>query len=240
MANTLHHWKTGAPYEGASGRFGDVTNPATGEVSARVAFAGEEDVQAVVASAAAAFPQWRDTSLAKRTQVLFAFRELLNAREHELAAIITAEHGKVLSDALGEVTRGQEVVEFACGVFEVRSGEVFGSFASGQFINQGTIRKTTANTAIIRLPVTNQAGGVIEVQQGTLQLFGSSGNTYAGVFDIAAGSTLSLSGTSTILAGATSVGAGELFLPGTFLTINGASPPATSASRAGRPRSTPR
>src|SRR5918994_4237763 len=122
MASTLHHWKSGAPYEGTSGRFGDVTNPATGEVSAQVAFAGEDDVQAVDASAAAAFPQWRDTSLAKRTQVLFAFRELLNARKGELAAIITAEHGKVVSDALGEVSRGQEVVEFACGVPHLLKG----------------------------------------------------------------------------------------------------------------------
>ena len=64
----------------------------------------------------AAFPRWRDTSLTKRTQVLFAFRELLNARKKELAAIITSEHGKVLSDAFGEVSRGQEVVEFACGI----------------------------------------------------------------------------------------------------------------------------
>src|ERR687894_288 len=122
MANTLHHWKSGAPYEGTSGRFGDVTNPATGEVTAQVAFAGEEDVQAVVAAAVAAFPQWRDTSLAKRTQILFTFRELLNARKEELAAIITAEHGKVLSDALGEVTRGQEVVEFACGIPHLLKG----------------------------------------------------------------------------------------------------------------------
>ena len=69
-----------------------------------------------MAAAAAAYPAWRDTSLAKRAQVLFAFRELLNARKSELAAIITSEHGKVLSDALGEVSRGQEVVEFACGI----------------------------------------------------------------------------------------------------------------------------
>src|SRR5918997_5346874 len=122
MASTLHHWKSGAPYEGSSGRFGDVTNPATGEVTAQVAFAGEEDVQAVVAAAVAAFPQWRDTSLAKRTAILFNFRELLNARKEELAAIITAEHGKVLSDALGEVTRGQEVVEFACGIPHLLKG----------------------------------------------------------------------------------------------------------------------
>ena len=116
MASTLHHWKDGAPYEGTGGRFGDVTNPATGEVSAQVAMASEADVDEIVAAALAAFAGWRDTSLAKRTQVLFAFRELLNARKEELAAIITAEHGKVLSDALGEVSRGQEVIEFACGM----------------------------------------------------------------------------------------------------------------------------
>ena len=122
MAITLHHWKSGAPYEGSSGRFGDVTNPATGVVTAQVAFASEDDVQSVVAAAAAAFPQWRDTSLAKRTQILFTFRELLNARKDELAAIITAEHGKVFTDALGEVTRGQEVAEFACGIPHLLKG----------------------------------------------------------------------------------------------------------------------
>lgn len=116
MATTLQHWKNGATHEGTSGRFSDVTNPATGEVTAQLALANEADVEAVVSAAAAAFPGWRDTSLAKRTQILFAFRELLNARKGELAAIITSEHGKVLSDALGEVSRGQEVVEFACGI----------------------------------------------------------------------------------------------------------------------------
>src|SRR5687767_13116852 len=116
MATTLHHWKSGEIFEGSSGRFSDVTNPATGEVTAQLALASEDDVNEVVAAAAAAFPKWRDTSLTRRTQILFAFRELLNARKKELAAIITAEHGKVLSDALGEVSRGQEVVEFACGI----------------------------------------------------------------------------------------------------------------------------
>ncbi len=116
MATTLHHWSNGAVFEGSGGRFSDVTDPATGAVSAQLALASEDDVNAVVAAAKAAFPRWRDTSLAKRTQVLFAFRELLNARKGELAALITNEHGKVLSDALGEVSRGQEVVEFACGM----------------------------------------------------------------------------------------------------------------------------
>ena len=116
MATTLHHWRNGAIFEGTSGRFSDVTNPATGEVTASLSLASADDVNQVVEAAAAAFPGWRDTSLARRSQVLFAFRELLNARKGELAEIITAEHGKVLSDALGEVTRGQEVVEFACGM----------------------------------------------------------------------------------------------------------------------------
>ena len=116
MATTLHHWLDGATFEGTGGRFSDVTNPATGEVSAQLALASEDDVNAVVAAAKAAFPAWRDTSLARRSQIMFTFRELLNARKPELAAIITAEHGKVLSDALGEVSRGQEVVEFACGM----------------------------------------------------------------------------------------------------------------------------
>ena len=80
------------------------------------------DARAAIAAAAAAFPAWRDTSLAKRTQILFAFRELLNARKGELAEIITSEHGKVVSDALGEVSRGQEVVEFACGIPHLLKG----------------------------------------------------------------------------------------------------------------------
>jgi len=123
MATTLHHWKAGDIFEGTGGRFSDVTNPATGEVTAQLALASDEDVNEVVAAAAAAFPAWRDTSLAKRTQILFAFRELLNERKKELAAIITAEHGKVLSDALGEVSRGQEVVEFACGIAHLIKGD---------------------------------------------------------------------------------------------------------------------
>ena len=122
MATTLYHWSNGATFEGTSGRFSEVTNPATGEVSAQLALASAQDVDAVVTAAARAFPGWRDTSLAKRTQVLFAFRELLNARKDELAAIITSEHGKVLSDALGEVSRGQEVVEFACGIPQLLKG----------------------------------------------------------------------------------------------------------------------
>lgn len=122
MPQTISHWINNAPFEGASSATAPVTNPATGVVTGEVALAGVEDARAVIDAAAAAFPAWRDTSLAKRTQVLFAFRQLLNERKGELAAIITSEHGKVLSDALGEVSRGQEVVEFACGIPHLLKG----------------------------------------------------------------------------------------------------------------------
>src|SRR5512133_387624 len=122
MATTLYHWKSGEIFEGNSGRFSDVTNPATGEVTAQLALASGDDVDEVVAAAETAFPKWRNMSLTKRTQVLFRFRELLNAEKQELAAIITAEHGQVLSDAFREVSRGQEVVEFACGIPHLMKG----------------------------------------------------------------------------------------------------------------------
>ncbi|MDT5192073.1 MAG: malonate-semialdehyde dehydrogenase (acetylating) / methylmalonate-semialdehyde dehydrogenase, partial [Mycobacterium sp.] len=122
MPQTIRHWIDNKPFEGTSGATSPVTNPATGEVTGQVALASVEDARAVIDAAAAAFPAWRDTSLAKRTQILFAFRELLNARKGELAEIITSEHGKVVSDALGEVSRGQEVVEFACGIPHLLKG----------------------------------------------------------------------------------------------------------------------
>jgi malonate-semialdehyde dehydrogenase (acetylating)/methylmalonate-semialdehyde dehydrogenase len=122
MTNTISHWINNKAYPGASGNTAPVTNPATGEVTGEVALGSVEDARAVIDAAAAAFPAWRDTSLAKRTQVLFTFRELLNARKGELAEIITSEHGKVVSDALGEVSRGQEVVEFACGIPHLLKG----------------------------------------------------------------------------------------------------------------------
>ncbi|WP_330249240.1 CoA-acylating methylmalonate-semialdehyde dehydrogenase [Nocardia sp. NBC_00565] len=113
---TIAHWLDGKAFPGTSAATAPVTNPATGVVTGQVALADVEDARAVIESAKAAFPDWRDTSLARRTQILFRFRELLNERKEELAKLITAEHGKVHSDALGEVTRGLEVVEFACGV----------------------------------------------------------------------------------------------------------------------------
>src|SRR6185436_16658453 len=121
MADTITHWTNNEAVAGSGGSQ-PVTNPATGQVTGQVALATVEDARAVIDAAAAAFPDWRDSSLAKRTAILFAFRELLNARKSELAEIITSEHGKVVSDALGEVSRGQEVVEFACGIPHLLKG----------------------------------------------------------------------------------------------------------------------
>ena len=121
---TIDHWINNAYTEGADTTVerADVTNPATGATTGQVAMAGQATVDQAVAAAKAAFPAWRDTSLSKRTQILFRYRELLNERKEELAALITAEHGKVLDDALGEVNRGLEVVEFACGMPHLLKG----------------------------------------------------------------------------------------------------------------------
>src|SRR5258707_6814933 len=122
QSKVISHWMNNEPFAGSPNATAPVTNPATGDVTGQVALASVEDARAVIDAAAAAFPAWRDTSLAKRSAILFNFRELLNARKGELAKIITAEHGKVVSDALGEVSRGQEVVEFACGVPHLMKG----------------------------------------------------------------------------------------------------------------------
>lgn len=131
MQKTLHHWIAGARVEGTSGRTSEVTDPATGEVTAHLPLASADEAAAVIAAAKAAFPAWRDTSLTRRTQILFRFRELLDARAPELAALITAEHGKVLSDAAGEVARGQEVVEFACGMPHLLKGSATENASTG-------------------------------------------------------------------------------------------------------------
>ena len=118
----ISHWINGKVSTETSGRKGDVYNPATGQITATVEFASTEQVGKVVDVATAAFNEWRHSSLTKRTQVLFAFRELLNQNKGKVAELITAEHGKVLSDAQGEVTRGLEVVEFACGIPHLLKG----------------------------------------------------------------------------------------------------------------------
>jgi malonate-semialdehyde dehydrogenase (acetylating) / methylmalonate-semialdehyde dehydrogenase len=118
----VRHWIDGKPSDGTADRLGDVYDPATGELTKRVAFASVADVDQAVASATSAFATWRNSSLARRSKILFAFREIVVERASELAAIVTAEHGKVLSDALGEVNRAIEVMEFACGIPHLLKG----------------------------------------------------------------------------------------------------------------------
>ena len=115
----IHHYIGGSVRRAAAegtGRFAEVFNPATGEVAARVALGSAEDVGAAVAAAKAAFPAWSELAPLRRARILFKFKELLDKHHDDLAALITREHGKVFSDAKGEVTRGIEVVEFACGI----------------------------------------------------------------------------------------------------------------------------
>lgn len=130
-APVLEHWVDGAAWSGDSGRTGPIHNPATGRVSGQVRLASTADVGVAVERAAAALPAWRDASIAKRQGVMFSFREILNARKEELAAILTAEHGKVFSDALGEIARGLEVVEFACGSGHLLKGEYSDNVSTG-------------------------------------------------------------------------------------------------------------
>ena len=131
MTEVLDHWINGAAAAGASTRTAPVYNPAEGTVSREVRLATVADVDVAVQAAKAAFPAWADSSLAKRQTVLFAFRELLNARKSEVAAILTNEHGKVTSDALGEVARGLEVVEFATSIPHLMQGEYSENVSTG-------------------------------------------------------------------------------------------------------------
>ncbi len=128
----LTHHIDGVPVEGAAdARTAPVFDPATGAETARVPLASAAEVDAAVRAAAAAFPAWRDTPLARRAEVMFRFRELLVAHRDDVAAAITSEHGKVLSDAAGEVQRGIENVEFACGIPQLLKGGMSEQVASG-------------------------------------------------------------------------------------------------------------
>jgi malonate-semialdehyde dehydrogenase (acetylating)/methylmalonate-semialdehyde dehydrogenase len=118
----INHWISGSRYAGQSGRSGPVFNPATGEQTGAVDFASVEEVDAAVQAAKQAFPAWRALSLARRAELFFAIRELVHERREEIAKILTREHGKVLSDAIGEVTRGLEVIEFCCGLPSLLKG----------------------------------------------------------------------------------------------------------------------
>jgi malonate-semialdehyde dehydrogenase (acetylating)/methylmalonate-semialdehyde dehydrogenase len=131
MTEELFHFVDGERHKGTSGRFGDVFNPATGEVTKQVPLASADEVREAIASASAALPGWSATPVAKRAQVLFKFRELIIKNMDELADLVSTEHGKTLDDAKGSITRGLEVVEFSCGIPHLLKGEYSESVANG-------------------------------------------------------------------------------------------------------------
>ncbi len=147
MTETLHHYINGKTATGTSTRTSPVYNPATGEVTKNLALASRADVDTAVAAASAAFPAWRDMSQAKRQAIMFRFRELINERRDELAAIITSEHGKVLSDAGGEVARGIEVVEFALGMPHLMKGDFSENVSTG--VDVYSLKQALGPVAII-------------------------------------------------------------------------------------------
>jgi malonate-semialdehyde dehydrogenase (acetylating) / methylmalonate-semialdehyde dehydrogenase len=122
VVKAINHWIAGAASAGGSGRSGAVFNPATGRQTGAVDLASVEEVDEAVQAAKRAAPAWRSLSLARRAELFFAVRELVHERREEIAKILTAEHGKVLSDAMGEVTRGLEVIEFCCGIPHLLKG----------------------------------------------------------------------------------------------------------------------
>jgi malonate-semialdehyde dehydrogenase (acetylating) / methylmalonate-semialdehyde dehydrogenase len=135
----ITHWIDGKPFVGDAERHGQVFNPATGVQSGEVDFATDDEVDAAVAAARSAFPAWRSTSLARRSAAMFALRELLVAHASDLADLIVSEHGKVKSDAAGEVARGLEVVEFACGIAQLLKGEFTENASTG--VNVHSLRQ---------------------------------------------------------------------------------------------------
>src|SRR5919199_4503131 len=118
----IHHWIGGRSVEGGSGRSGPGYNPAKGVQTGAVDFATVEEVDRAVQAAKVAFPAWRAMSLSRRTALFFKIRDLVDQRREEIGRILTAEHGKVLSDAMGEVARGLEVIEYCCGIPELLKG----------------------------------------------------------------------------------------------------------------------
>ncbi|WP_225785367.1 CoA-acylating methylmalonate-semialdehyde dehydrogenase [Xenophilus sp. Marseille-Q4582] len=139
MPQAIDHYIHGQAVANSSGRTQDVTNPATGKVTGRVGLAGADQVAAAVAAAQAAFPAWADTPPIRRARVMFKFLELLNQHRDELAHLITAEHGKVFTDAQGEVTRGIDIVEFACGIPQLLKGDYTEQVSTG--IDNWTLRQ---------------------------------------------------------------------------------------------------
>ena len=124
--SAVSHYIDGARVAGTSGRTGNIYNPATGEISAHAPLASVAEVEQAIASAQAAFPGWSATPVGKRAQLMFAFRDKILQNMDELANILSSEHGKTLDDARGEIIRGLEVVEFACGIPQLLKGEFNG------------------------------------------------------------------------------------------------------------------
>jgi malonate-semialdehyde dehydrogenase (acetylating)/methylmalonate-semialdehyde dehydrogenase len=147
VTTRIPHWIDGRGWEAPSVRTAEVTNPATGEVTGHVDLASVAEVDAAVAAAVSAFGSWRHASLSRRSGALFAFRELLASHVDELAAAITAEHGKVLADAAGEVARGLEVVEFACGIPHLLKGGFSSEVSTG--VDVHSIRQPLGVVAVI-------------------------------------------------------------------------------------------
>ncbi len=137
--HAIHHFINGQRSEGTSGSAQDVFNPATGQVTGRVALASSADVDTAVQAAQAAFPAWADTPPIRRARVMFKFLELLNANKDALAEAITKEHGKVFTDAQGEVARGIDIVEFACGIPQLLKGDYTEQVSTG--IDNWTVRQ---------------------------------------------------------------------------------------------------
>ncbi len=135
----IQHWMNGSFTSGASGRSGPVFNPATGEQTGEVAYASSDDVDAAVRAAAEAFETWRYSSLTQRQNIMFAYRELVAERKREIAEVLTSEHGKTIDDAMGEVQRGLEVVEFACNIAHLLKGDYSEQVSSG--VDTYTIRQ---------------------------------------------------------------------------------------------------
>ncbi|HLF61505.1 MAG TPA: CoA-acylating methylmalonate-semialdehyde dehydrogenase [Acidimicrobiia bacterium] len=136
---TINHWIDGSPTSGASTRVGPVFNPATGSQTAEVPLASTVDVDKAVRSAKSAFETWRYSSLTQRQNIMFAFRELVAARKLDIAKLLTAEHGKTIDDALGEVQRGLEVIEFACNIAHLLKGDFSEQVSTG--VDTYTIRQ---------------------------------------------------------------------------------------------------
>ena len=139
--NHISHWINGAVVAGTSGRSGAVFNPATGVQSSTVDFASVQEIDAAVAAATAALPAWRATNLSRRAEIMFNIRNLVQSNRNEIAALLSAEHGKVITDALGEIARGLENIEFACGIPHLLKGSYSEQAATGVDVYRSQARR---------------------------------------------------------------------------------------------------